>query len=82
MNGPEKRKGKRYYPPTRLPDDWSPALIPDPIQREEYEHFAAFQMTPERILDRLGIPLQTALKWCNNERARRSRAARREQTPV
>ena len=40
----ERKRPRRHYPPTRLPDDWTPDLIVDPYVREEYDHLASFRM--------------------------------------
>lgn len=71
----ERKRPRRHYPPTRLPDDWTPDLIADPDLREEYDHLASFRMSPERVLAQLGISLDTA---CKLVYAARRRAERRD----
>ena len=71
----ERKRPRRHYPPTRLPDDWTPDLIVDEHVREEYDHLASFRMTPERIIAQLGISLDDAVKLVL---AMRSRNKRRE----
>ncbi|QDH93560.1 hypothetical protein SEA_VERITY_74 [Gordonia phage Verity] len=66
---------RKTYAPRGLPADWHPDLIADPYLREEYEFLASFRMTPERIIEQLGIPLVDA---CKLVYAARRRAERRE----
>lgn len=72
----ERKRPRRHYPPTRLPDDWTPDLIVDPYVREEYDHLASFRMAPERVLAQLGISLDAAVKLVLAKRRRDERRDR------